>query len=810
MSRPAVWPERLGEAALIAVVIAVPLAMSRKSINIGDVKDVVLALGVSLGLALWLLTSLARGRLRWAASRLNLLVLAYALWAGISTFYSSYWYATISEFGRLAAHVALYGLAIACLASLAQVRRVIAGACLAAVPVCIYGFLQAAGRDPIPWQPHTARVFSFLVNPTYLASFMSFILPLSVAAGWPRTWPERTTGVKRGISASRAGSAFFFAVAALSALCLYLSVSLSPVIGLGLGSAIAVALILIRGRRATLRVLVPATLVGLIALAGLGVLAYRHLPEGQQQRVQKVLHFQDPYGRERGLHWRVAFDAFREHPVLGKGFGTFRIYSLERLAPKWYTEPTRSADTMLVPGYAHNEYLQVLADTGVIGGVLFLAMLVGFYATTLRVSLRHPDDAWRRLGLAITVGATAFLIQNFFGVTFRQTGAVTFFWLSLALITLAAGWQPSAGAQPAGPRLRELRFKPLSAGALLLVGLALCLLLAAIGWLAVRPAVADVKVQRAQALARTGRVREAAEVADDAVRLSPYSAVAHFWSAYAWGRLGEMEASSSRVARLRSDARASPRDVARGYFERSLASNKRALALLPGNAHVYYNVGIIYADLGRLKEAEQSFRRAIELMPTAVKAQAALAGLLLKQGKAAQAFPYAEEAVRLDPNNPNRHLLLADVEVGRGNLSQALKHLQWATRASPENVGAWQRTAQVLLELKRYSEALSACDECIRLLPNNPRAYDTRGVVYFQQQSYPRAAEAFQRAVELNPDYHRARLNLALTYDRLGDSKNAELEMQTLVRAAPNTPEGRTAQALLSKLRAQAPRQRAQ
>jgi tetratricopeptide (TPR) repeat protein/O-antigen ligase len=811
VSKPAVWPERLGETAIIAIVIAVPLAMNPKSMKIADVKEVALALGVSLGLALWLLTSLARGRLRWATSRLNLLVAAYALWAGVSILYSSYRYATVSEFGRLAAHVALYGLAIASLGSLAQVRRVITAAAAVSIPVCIYALLQATGHDPIPWETQSVRVFSFLGNPTFLASFASFILPLSVAAGWPGTWCERTTGAERPTSASRAGSVFFFAVAAMAALCLYLSISLSPVIGFGLGGAVALALVVIpaiRRSRSALRVIVPATALGLIVLAAMGSLAYQRLPASQKKRVQKVIHFQDPYGRERGLHWQVALAAFRAHPLLGRGFGTFRIYSLQSMAPRWYTDRNLSADTMLVPGYAHNEYLQVLADTGAIGGVLFLAMLVGFYAAVLRVSLASRDDAWRRLGLAITVGATAFFFQNFFGVTFRQTGAVTLFWLSLALVTVATGWQPGrpdaaasgAGAgsqaahrpQPAGsrlagaPRVRELRFKPLSAIALAGVGLGLCILVGAIGWLAMRPAAANMKIQRGKALARAGRVREAAAVADEAVRLAPYSAVAHFFSAYTWGRLGEMQASP---------------EAARGYLEKSLKSNEKALALLPGNAYAYYNMGVLCTNLGRFEEAEHNLRRAIELMPSVAKPQAGMAKLLLRQGKAAQAFPYAQEAVRLEPNDPRCRVLLADAEVGRGDLSQALANLQVATNVAPGNAEAWQRTARVLLQLKRYGEALSAADECIRLDPNDALAYNVRGVVYFQQQSYAGAAAAFRHAVELSPGYRRARLNLALSYNRLGENQSAQSQLERLVRSAPDTPEGRAAQAMLSKLR---------
>jgi hypothetical protein len=136
------------------------------------VKDIALGVGVALGLSLWLVASLARGRVEWVPSRLNPLVLAFAAWVGLTTLYSHYWYVTISGFGRLAGHVGLYCLAVVSLRRVAQLRRVIAAACLAAIPLCLYGFVQAAGRDPVTWDSSMTRA-SWATPPTSPASSSS-------------------------------------------------------------------------------------------------------------------------------------------------------------------------------------------------------------------------------------------------------------------------------------------------------------------------------------------------------------------------------------------------------------------------------------------------------------------------------------------------------------------------------------------------------------------------------------------------------------------------------------------------------------
>jgi O-antigen ligase len=492
----------LGEVVLLATAIVVPLAINKPSINICDVKDAALTIAAALGLSVWLMTSLARGRLEWVTSRLNVLVIAFGVWAGASIFYSGYRHATISEFGRLAPQIGLYLLVVFSLRSTAQVGRLIAAACAAAVPVCVYGFMQAAGRDPISWDASPGRVFSFLGNATYLASFLVLVIPAAVAVGWPRRRASQKDGASGRSSWDIAVSAMFLGAAAMMMVCLYYSVTISPAVGLVFGTVIAGAIGVVRGGRTVVRAAAPWVVLALVVAGGSGVLAYRHLPKKQQKRVEKVIHLKDPYGKLRRMQWSVALELFRERPLLGGGYGTFRAYSLERLSPAWYGTLRKSAKKMLVPSYAHNEYIQVLAGTGVIGGGIFFLLLAAMYATGWRVSVRHSDAGWRRIGLAITVGATAFVFQNFFGVTFRQAGAAMFFWLWLGVLAVAAASVSAPGEERREPRVRQLHFAPLSSLRLVLAGLCLMCALMIVCWGAVRPVMSNMKLRSAKQQAR--------------------------------------------------------------------------------------------------------------------------------------------------------------------------------------------------------------------------------------------------------------------------------------------------------------------
>jgi tetratricopeptide (TPR) repeat protein/O-antigen ligase len=770
------WPGVFGQGALIGVVLVVPIIINRGSTNICDVKDVALGLIALAGVSLWLVASLARGRLSWAESRLNLLVLLFAAWAGLTLIYSRYRFATVSEFGRLAAHVGLYGLVILSLRQIGQVRRIVGFACLAAVPVCIYGFIQAAGKDQIRWDQSTTRVFSFLGNATYLASFLVLLLPLAVAVAWPR---EEAEGDERPRRRSRplrrVVSVLFFLAAAMMGLCLYFSVTISPVLGLGLGAAMVVLLVIVRAGRSAWRAAAWGLLMGAVALAVLGLLGYRYLPKNQQRRVQQILHLQDPFGRMRKLQWKAALYLWTEQPLLGRGYGTYRIYSLERMAQEWYADLGRPADKMFVPSYAHNEYLQVLAGTGAVGGTVFLALLLTVYAGALRVALRHPTAEWRRIGLGVVAGLTAFLVQNFFGVTFRQTGAVTLFWLWLGFVAVASAQLPAPGRGSTGMRVREVRFRAFNPGRLGVVAVVLGCLLAAIAWFTIRPVKAHLLAKRAEAAGKIGQFKVAAQLADEAIKLSPYSFQPYYISAYAWGQQGD--------------------------YEKALEANAKALELLPENASVYYNLGVTYKELGRFEEAEASFQRAIELQPTAVHHQAAMGELLLEQRRFEEALSYARAAADLSPEEPRVYLLLADIEGRRGNLRETVKHLQRAAKLSPNDINVWRQLAELLVRQRRYSEAIRPCRSWARLDPNSLRAYYLLGNCYYSTRRYEEAKDAFLRALEIAPDFVQARLNLAYSYGRLHQYERAHQELERVIRTAPDSASARSARALLRKMK---------
>jgi O-antigen ligase len=97
---------------------------------------------------------------------------------------------------------------------------------------------------------------------------------------------------------------------------------------------------------------------------------------------------------ERVAHWQTGWNMYQDHPAIGVGVGNFNVrfedYSVREMFRK-------------SQGHAHNYYIHTLAETGLIGLLVYLTLLGSIIALALQVLLqsRRGDG----LSRAIVLGA---------------------------------------------------------------------------------------------------------------------------------------------------------------------------------------------------------------------------------------------------------------------------------------------------------------------------------------------------------------------------------------------------------------------
>ena len=127
----------------------------------------------------------------------------------------------------------------------------------------------------------------------------------------------------------------------------------------------------------------------------------------------------------RAHFWSVTLEMIKANPILGTGLGAYGVI---------YTRyDTRNGLYRLEQ--AHNDYLQVFSDAGVVGAALALAFVVLlFYRGFVRA--RSRDNFRRGVALAALGGCFGVLVHSFFDFTLHTTSNALLFLVLAALATL--------------------------------------------------------------------------------------------------------------------------------------------------------------------------------------------------------------------------------------------------------------------------------------------------------------------------------------------------------------------------------------
>jgi len=127
----------------------------------------------------------------------------------------------------------------------------------------------------------------------------------------------------------------------------------------------------------------------------------------------------------RAHFWSVTFDIIRAHPWIGTGLGAFGVV---------YTRYD-SRNGLYRLEQAHNDYLQIFSDAGVIGAALALGFVVILVRRAF-VRMRSGDEFRRGIAVAALGGCFAVLVHSLFDFTLHTTSNALLFLVLAALATL--------------------------------------------------------------------------------------------------------------------------------------------------------------------------------------------------------------------------------------------------------------------------------------------------------------------------------------------------------------------------------------
>lgn len=242
---------------------------------------------------------------------------------------------------------------------------------------------------------YISRGSGTFINPNNFAGFLEMILPCALAY----------TLIGRFSHASKVVLGY---------------ASLAIIVGIGVtlsrGGWIATALmlgvfslVLLLQRDFRLR---STVVMAVLLLAGIAFVAKAHQSQKRFEQLVTAVKQNEKLKDDRFLYWKTAAQIWRENIWLGAGPAHY-----DYRFPQY-----RPADLQGVPQYVHNDYLNTLADFGLIGLALVLSFIFLFYMgvfKTWRFVQRSPNDLGTKSSnkaafvLGGSLGALALIFHSF-------------------------------------------------------------------------------------------------------------------------------------------------------------------------------------------------------------------------------------------------------------------------------------------------------------------------------------------------------------------------------------------------------------
>jgi tetratricopeptide (TPR) repeat protein len=367
-----------------------------------------------------------------------------------------------------------------------QLRRLVTVAILNSLPISLYGLIQRNGLDPLPWGGDvTTRVASNMGNSIFVAAYLIMVLPLTlgrVVQSFRQILDEEEAGWADILRA--AGYIF---VLAIQLVAIWFSQSRGPLLGLIAGSYVMFLLLTVAWRTRLGAILTLGTVATTALLVGFLVLV--NIPGGPLQQLQhapwlgrlgSVFDFEGGTGRVRALIWEGMIDLVAPHDPLEEpptrqhpqgtsdpynairplvGYGPESVYvAYNRFYPPLLGHhESRTAS----PDRSHNETLDSLAITGLLGLAAYLWLFGGlFYFGLAWLGLLRQK--WQRsllFGLVggLSVASVAFFWWwqglHFFGAALTL-GIVAGIGIYLAILAVLSAKNVIQGHSETLPELR--------------------------------------------------------------------------------------------------------------------------------------------------------------------------------------------------------------------------------------------------------------------------------------------------------------------------------------------------------------------
>ena len=234
----------------------------------------------------------------------------------------------------------------------------------------------------------------------------------------------------------------------------------------------------------------------------------------------------------------------------------------------------------------------------------------------------------------------------------------------------------------------------------------------------------------------------------------------------------------------------------RGQYERAAIEFQRAQQAEPTNDDACRGLALAEERLGKVQEAENTYRRAIELRPDYWAGYNGLGRFFYQHARYQEAAGQFEHAVALTPDNNQGYYNLGAAYLDMDRYDEAVAAFRKSIQLRP-TYPAYANLGTAYMNMRRFAEAAAMYEEALKLGKQDHRVYGYLAKAYywapgkrgFAKDAFERALELGRQQLQINPRDTDALALMAEYSAMLGRRSEALGYLKRVLNPPPEDPE---------------------
>ena len=236
-----------------------------------------------------------------------------------------------------------------------------------------------------------------------------------------------------------------------------------------------------------------------------------------------------------------------------------------------------------------------------------------------------------------------------------------------------------------------------------------------------------------------------------------------------------------------------------GRLKEAMAQFQEVIRLRPRFSDGYYNLGLALEKSGRTDQAIEQYREALRLNPASARAHLNYGEIMRREGKLAKAESLFRQGLKSAPDDPPLCLNLAGLLLQTGRVTEGVALYEHAAELNPDLAQLQYDLGAALLQAGNIPEAAHHLAKALTLDPTMAPGHRDFGVALARLGHLPEAIEEFKAALQLDPNLAQTRDNLGLAFAQTGRIPEAVEQFQKALQTDPRDENARQSLAKLKQ-----------